>query len=235
MRPQTARAALALREHRHGGVVDADALGRVHAGTNRVAQRHQGGGAGPDPVGQGRHVELDALAGVDLALPVERQVRAVFAEQHVGEQLRAGASARDRMRRGRRLRDARALPARPLLAHGLDHLPLRRHALRRLGDVLAELPEPTAAARARRGRRLDAALARQRLRQRPACRLASRRRGSRGRQHAARLARLQGRDLGGRLGLGRVLHELAELQLQLIEQAGARTMARTARAAAWRW
>jgi hypothetical protein len=122
MRPQTARAALALREHRHGGVVDADALGRVHAGTNRVAQRHQGGGAGPDPVGQGRHVELDALAGVDLALPVERQMRAVFAEQHVGEQLRAGASARDRMRRGGRLRDRLTGSARHVLAHVLDDL-----------------------------------------------------------------------------------------------------------------
>jgi hypothetical protein len=39
-----------------------------------------------DPVGQGGAVDLDALPGKDLALPVERQVIAVFGDQNVGEQ-----------------------------------------------------------------------------------------------------------------------------------------------------
>src|SRR3977135_3365223 len=101
-------------------------------------------------------------------------MRAVLAEQHVGEQLWPGASARDRMRRRRWLRDRLALPARHLLAHDLANLPARRHALQHLGYVLAELAQLTAAARACRRRWLDAALARQVVRQRTTRGLASR-------------------------------------------------------------
>src|SRR4051794_22852668 len=44
--------------------------------------------------------------------------------------------------------DRLAVPARELLAHGLDHLPLLGNHLQRLGDVLAELRQlPRAAAR----------------------------------------------------------------------------------------
>ena len=91
--PDAARAALALGQHRHRRVVDVDApqasqaVGGVHVRTNRIAQRHQRRRAGADPVGQRRHIEIDALARIDVALPVERQVRAVLAEQHVGQQL----------------------------------------------------------------------------------------------------------------------------------------------------
>ena len=95
--------------------------------------------AGADPVGQRRDVELDALAGIGRALAVERQMQAVLGEQDMGQQLRPGAAARDRMRRRRRLGDRLAAPARELLAHVLDHLPLPRHQLQRLGHVLAEL------------------------------------------------------------------------------------------------
>ena len=95
--------------------------------------------AGADPIGQRRDVELDALAGIGRALPVERQVQAVLGEQHMREQPWPGATARDRMRRRRRLRDALAGAAGELLAHVLDHLPLPRHELQHLGHVLAEL------------------------------------------------------------------------------------------------
>jgi hypothetical protein len=52
----------------------------------------------------------------------------------------------DKLRRGRRLADLLARPAGELLANGLDHLPLPRHHLQGLGDRLAELGEPAAAA-----------------------------------------------------------------------------------------
>ena len=53
-------------------------------------------------------------------------------------------------------------PARELLAHGLDHLPLSRNHLQRLGDVLAKLRQPVRAAAGTAGRRRDHdALARQ--------------------------------------------------------------------------
>ena len=80
-----------------------DALGREHMGADRLDQRHQRRRRGADPVGQRRDVEIDAFAGIDVALAVERQVQAVLGEQHMREQPGPGASARDRMRGRRRL------------------------------------------------------------------------------------------------------------------------------------
>ena len=60
----------------------------------------------------------------------------------------------------RRLRDRLAIAARELLAHRLDHLPLPRNHLQRLGDILAQLRQllrPTAGTA--RGRRDHDALA----------------------------------------------------------------------------
>ena len=68
-----------------------------------VDQRHQRGRRRADPVGQRRDIEIDAFARIDGALAVERQMQAVLGEQNMGEQLRPGAPARDRMRRRRRL------------------------------------------------------------------------------------------------------------------------------------
>ena len=102
-------------------------------------------------------------------------MQAVLGEQHMRQQPRPGAAARDRVRRRRRLGDLLAAPARELLAHVLDHLPLARHQLQRLGHVLAQLVQGAAAARAGRRSRIDDALARQMLGQRPARRLAPRR------------------------------------------------------------
>src|SRR5438477_6824227 len=46
----------------------------------------------------------------------------------------------------RRLADLLAVAAGKLLAHMLDHLPLPRDHLQRLGDILAQLAQPSAAA-----------------------------------------------------------------------------------------
>ena len=40
----------------------------------------------PHPIGERRDVELNALARVDLALTVERQMQPVLREQDVGQQ-----------------------------------------------------------------------------------------------------------------------------------------------------
>ena len=144
-------------------------------------------------------------------------MQAVLGEQDVGQELRPGAPARDRVRRRRRLSDRFAGSARELLAHVLDHLPLARDQLQRLGHVLAQLVQNAAAAWAGRGRRIDHTLARQVLRQRPARRLAS-------------LERLHV-DLGGcrrsgrqpRLGfrLRGILLHVGERELQLLEHGAA--------------
>jgi hypothetical protein len=49
-------------------------------------QRLQPPAGAADPVGKGRAVDLDALPGKDLALPVEGQMIAVFGDQDMSEQ-----------------------------------------------------------------------------------------------------------------------------------------------------
>lgn len=137
--PEPAGPGLALGQHRHRGVVAVDALGREDVAPDRIYQRHQGCGGGAHPVRERRHVEVDAFTLIDVALTIERQVQAVLGEQDMGQQLGPRTPARNRMRGGRRLGDRFAGPADELLAHMLDHLPLARNELQRLGHVLADL------------------------------------------------------------------------------------------------
>ena len=178
---------------------------------DHIDQRHQGCRGCAHPVGQRRDIEVDAFAFIDVALAIERQVQAVLGEQDMGEQLGACAPARDRMRGRRRLGDRFAGPAGELLAHVLDHLPLPRNELQRLGHVLADLAQPAvAAAWAGRRRRIDDALARQMRGQRTARRLAPLERWHRD--------LLGCRQLRRGLGLRRILFQVGKLQLKLIEQ-----------------
>jgi hypothetical protein len=82
-----------------------DPLGREHVGTDRLHRRHQAGSSNTDPIGEGADVDLHPFSGVDRALPGERQMLAVLGRQHQGEQMRAGTTTGDRVRRGRRLAD----------------------------------------------------------------------------------------------------------------------------------
>ena len=102
------------------------ALGGKDVIADGLDQRHQAGGGGANPLGERGDAEVDALAGIDLALPVQRQMRSVFAEQDLRQELRSGAAASDRMERRRRLGDLLAGPAGKLLAHMLNDLPSRR-------------------------------------------------------------------------------------------------------------
>ena len=150
------------------GTVVSSPCSRSAASTWRLDQRMerlQDRRAGADLVGQRRHAQIDALAPVALALPVQRLMLAELLEQDHRQQVRPGEAARRHMERRRRLRDRLAVPARELLAHRLDHLPLPRDHLQRLGDVLAELRQLRRAAagtalRRRRSRRARAADAR---------------------------------------------------------------------------
>jgi hypothetical protein len=125
-----------------------DTLGGEDVAPDQLDQRHQRGGTGADPIRQGRGVELDALAGVARALPVERLVLAELGIQDHRQQARPGASANDRMERRRRLRDRLAATAGELLPYRLDHFPLSWHHLQRLGNILAQLGQLAATARA---------------------------------------------------------------------------------------
>jgi hypothetical protein len=59
-------------------------------------QRHQRCRAGADPVGERRDIKIDTLARIDGALTIERQMQAVFREQHMREQSPPRASTCDR-------------------------------------------------------------------------------------------------------------------------------------------
>ena len=162
-----------------------------------------------DPVRERRAVELDALAGQDLALPVERQVVGVFADQDVGHQGLGRQPALDQSRRCRRLHHrAFAGAAAIFRPAGDDHLELRRDDVEALRDVLADPVQRAATAGTDLLGRLDHDLfAWQVLRQRAAIDtplLAAR-----------RLQRRVGL-LFLHLGFGERLLEVLEGQLQLI-------------------
>jgi hypothetical protein len=101
----------ARRPHRHGGVVAMDLVGGEDMGGNRLDQRPQLPGRLADPAGHRRAAELDAGPREDLGLAVERQVRAILVDQHMGEQAGTRPAAVDRQIGRRRLMDRLATPA----------------------------------------------------------------------------------------------------------------------------
>jgi transposase len=127
---------------------------------------------------------------------------------------RPGPSARCRMEGRRWLRDRLAVSAGELLAHRLDHLPLARNLLQRLGDVLAHLDDAVGtAAGAARGGGDDHTLTGQMVGEWLACRTATLESGNaRG---------FSGGAFGGNLVLGGGSLEIIELQLHLVDQQGA--------------
>ncbi len=144
------------------------ALGGHHVLLDALEDRLKDNGAGADLVGQGREAEGHAFAGVALGLTVQRLMLAELLEQDHRQQVGAGPAARRHVEGRGRLGDRLAVPAGELLADVLDHLPLARDHLQRLGDVLAQLGQASAAATAAgRRRRLDDALTRQVLREGP--------------------------------------------------------------------
>jgi|SRR3981189_1011560 hypothetical protein len=71
-------------------------------------QRLQPPAGAADPVRQGRAVDLDAVPGEDLALPVKRKVIAVFSDQDMSEKSWTGEALGDRTLRGGRLMNSPA-------------------------------------------------------------------------------------------------------------------------------
>ena len=93
-------------EQRNRSVVHEDCLGLQHMPADGVGQRLQQRRRLADPVRQGRSVEINAVAVIDLALPVERQMIGELADEHMGEQARPGTAPLDRAGRQRRLDEA---------------------------------------------------------------------------------------------------------------------------------
>jgi len=190
------------------------ALGGKHVRTDQIVQRPQQRSAAAHLIGERRQAQLDALAGVALRLAVERLMLAVLLEQDHRQQRRPGKAARQHVERRGHLRDLLAVPAGELLAHVLHHLPLPRHHVQCLGDILAELGEPLrAAAGAGIGTGQHDPLARQmrgeRLARGPVARKA---------MNGHRLADSGGCLLSRKPVLRRGRFELLQLKLHLVEQ-----------------
>ena len=114
----------------------------------------EAGAAGP--VAEGRPIEPDPLPGIDVRLPIERQMVAEFGDDDLGDQ-RLGRQAAGHDVLGRmRLRDRRrAAPAGVFRPPGDEHAQLRRDQVEPLRDVLADLGHLAAAAGAKGAVRLD--------------------------------------------------------------------------------
>lgn len=198
-------------QQRHRGVVAMQPGRGEDMRLDQGVQRLQQLSHSADLVGERGDAEIHAFTGVAFGLSVEGLMLAVFFEDDHGEQAWSCPSPRDRVEGCRGLGDLLAGPARELLPDRLDHLPLARNDLERLGDVLAHLRDAIGPAAGTAAVRLNHhALARQMLRE--------------GFLH--RLAPLEGADLGRfplglHLILGGVRDQLAELQFQLVEQFGA--------------
>ncbi len=149
----------ARRQHRHRRVVDVQHLRAHHLGGERVDQRRQRRRGRPDPTGQRRGFQADALAGEDLGLAIERQMIVVLRYDDMGEQPRPGAAAGDRVIGRRRCDHGVAGAARQLLADMPDHLEAAGHVVEGLGHILADLAQRAAAGRTG-ARRRDASLLR---------------------------------------------------------------------------
>ena len=201
---------LALRQDRHRGVVAMQPLGRQHMGFDQCKSGCKTG-AGANLVGQRRDAEIDPLAGIALALPVQRLMLPELLEQDRGQKLGPvkprgvtwnGAGGCVIVSQFRHENFSRTVW---ITFH------CRGNHLQRLGDVLAQLRQlRRAAAGTARGRGDHDALARhvvgERLARRPLA--------------LERFHRLcpRRRLLGGELILGRGRLELFELQFHLIEQ-----------------
>src|SRR5258706_2727588 len=101
-------------------------------------QRLQPPASAADPVCQGRAIDLDTLPGEDLALPVKRQVIAVFGNQDMREKTGSGEALGDRTLRGGRLVDGPAGPAAIAGPADADDPKPRRHVVQHLADGLAD-------------------------------------------------------------------------------------------------
>ena len=64
-----------------------DALSGEDLAPDRLDQRHQRRRRSANPVGERRHVEINAFPCINGALTVKRQMQAILGEQDVGEEL----------------------------------------------------------------------------------------------------------------------------------------------------
>jgi hypothetical protein len=153
-------------EHRNGCIVGMKSCRREHMMPHCLDQGFEQSGRGTDPSSERGAVEIDAFAGIDLRLPVQRRVIAILRHQHMRKQPGSGVGSRNRPGRRGRFDHRLTAAAAELRPHMADDLEALGHILEDFGDIFAELAQrasTTGAAARLRAMRLD--LARQMFRQ----------------------------------------------------------------------
>jgi hypothetical protein len=200
------------RQQRHRRVIAVNPFGREDMDPDEIGQRRKQCGARAHMIGQSGEREVYAFARETLALPVQGLMEGELVVQDHGQEVRSHMAARNSVERSRRLRNLLAGPARELLPHMLDHLPLTRDHFQGLGDILAQLRKlGRSAAGALRRSRHDHPLARQMLGERllnwPFARMGRNRNAGR-----------TSRPLSRTLVFGCRSFQLFELELHLVEE-----------------
>jgi hypothetical protein len=109
-------------------------------------QRLQPPDCSANPVGKRRAVELNAMAGEDLALPIKRKVIAVFGDQDMSQEPRRGQALGNRALGGRRLVNGPAGATAVAGAADADDPQPSGHMIEHLADGLADQVQGAAAA-----------------------------------------------------------------------------------------
>ncbi len=212
--PQPSSARLALRQHRHSGVVGMDAFGRKHVLADRLDQRHQRCRRGAHPVGQCRDIEIDPLARIGRALAIERQVRAYLANSTC---VSSAGPARPRAI-GCEGAGGWVIASQARQENFSRTCWITFHWRGTTSNVSVtsspELAQHPATARAGGRRGIDDAIARQMIRQRTARRLLAFEPAHLDRIDVRRLRR----DLGRCFSFGGSLFQAGKLQLELLDQ-----------------
>ena len=93
------------------------------------------------PIGQCLAFDLDALAGIDIGLAIERKAVAILGDRDMGHHVRSRAAFGNRQIRAGRLEHRLTGSAGDLRADIADHFELNRDLLQDLGLVFADLGE----------------------------------------------------------------------------------------------
>lgn len=134
-------------EHRRRGLVGEQSLGSSQSLEDVIAQGAKIPCCPADPIGKGGSVKLDALTGIDLCLPVKRQVIGILGDQHLRDQRFGGDAAFDDPCRRRSLNDSVLARAAAIArTAGDQHAEGGRDTIEALGNILADLVERSAAA-----------------------------------------------------------------------------------------
>src|SRR5262249_7722683 len=132
-------------EHRNRRIVGKQMIRRKDICAEPLAQRVEPPAGAPNPSGERRTIELNAVTCKDLRLPVQRRVSAIFVDQDLREQGRRRQSTCDRALRRQRLEHRSARAAAVFGAANADHTELRGHPVQHLADTLSDRVQHAAA------------------------------------------------------------------------------------------